>query len=79
MSATCQAPAPGTYIGGGKMAAIDNISLIKAVLWEEAKGKLRAITKASGQSYYDRSPDFRKVKEVVEEFIKDFENHGYQE
>lgn len=56
-----------------------SIGLIKVVLWEEAKGKLRAMARAGGQTNFDRSPDFDKVKEVIEKFIEDFESHGYHE
>lgn len=60
---------------------VDPIGLAKAILWEEAKGKLRAIATASGQhqSGTDRSPDWEKVTKAVEKFITDFEDHGYQE
>lgn len=58
--------------------AVDNIPLVKAVLWEEAKGKLRTIAKASDQSPNRSVRDFNKITEVVEEFIDYFESYGYQ-
>lgn len=60
---------------------VDPIGLAKAILWEEAKGKLRAMAQASGQSpsTVDRSPDFQKVGAAVEKFIKNFEDEGYHE
>lgn len=60
---------------------VDVIGLAKAILWEEAKGKLRALAIASGQhpSNKKRSPDCEKVQQQVETFILHFENLGYHE
>ena len=60
---------------------VDMIGLTKAVLWEEAKGKLRALAIASGQhqSNRKRTPDWEKVTQQVETFILHFENLGYHE
>ncbi len=60
---------------------IDSIGLMKAVLWEEAKGKLRAMATAGGQipSTGNRSPDWQEVEKAVEDFIKDFQDNGYHE
>lgn len=57
------------------------IGLHKAILWEEAKGKLRAMAAASGQitSTARRSPDWRSVSEAVEKFIRKFESDGFHE
>ena len=63
------------------MVDIDPIGLAKAILWEEAKGKLRALAAASGQnpSNKERSPSWVTVNEAVEKFIHDFEDEGYHE
>lgn len=62
-------------------AYVDPIGLAKAILWEEAKGKLRAIVSAGGQtqSGSDRSPDWEAVKKRVESFIDKFEADGLNE
>lgn len=62
----------------------DPISLQKGILWEEAKGKLRAIVAAEGslidsKPLGDREFSFKKISKAVEAFIKDFEGKGYQE
>ncbi len=61
--------------------AVDNISLVKAVLWEQTKGNLRALAAASGASpsTTKRSPDWVEVEKRVEKFIKDFEDDGLHE
>lgn len=60
---------------------VDPIGLAKAILWEEAKGKLRALAAASGQNPSNkvRSPDWEKVSDAVENFILNFEANSYQE
>lgn len=60
---------------------VDPIGLAKAILWEEAKGKLRAVAKASGQhpSNVIRSPEWEKVEKSIETFILHFEAQGYHE
>lgn len=62
-------------------AYVDPIGLAKAILWEEAKGKLRAIAAASGQnpSGTKRSPDWETVEKSVETFILYFEANSYHE
>ena len=60
----------------------DPIGLQKAVLWEQAKGLLRAVVAADGaqQSQYDgQDPHFMLLEKEVEGFIRDFEDHGYHE
>ena len=65
------------------------IQMTKAVLWEEAKGKMRALCHVEGhrrltepmtagmeKSYTAR---WTELEAVVEKFIEDFENDGYQE
>lgn len=59
--------------------AVDHISSMKAAMWEEAKGKLRALVALSGSSSGDRSPPYQAVGEMVEQFIKEFEDSGYEE
>lgn len=64
------------------MRKSDPIGLAKAILWEEAKGKLRAIVAADGAQHggvYDGRPHFEIVEEVVESFIKAFESDGLHE
>jgi hypothetical protein len=58
--------------------AVDHISSLKAMVWEEAKGKLRAMTMLSG-SGHERSPNFLIVAKAVEDFITEFEDNGLQE
>lgn len=58
----------------------DNIRLQKAILWEEAKGKLRALVAASGQMRGNGiSPSWSLVAAAVDEFIETFENRGLEE
>lgn len=62
----------------------DIIGLHKAVLWEEAKGKLRAIVAADGAATYtgrmgEDELSFEKISKSVEAFIEEFEGMGYQE
>lgn len=61
--------------------ALDQITLFKTALWEEAKGKLRALARMSGQhsSSEKRSPDWKDVSAAVEKFIKNFEKEGFDE
>ena len=62
--------------------AVDSIGFVKAILWEEAKGKLRALVVAGGQqqsSALERSPKYEDVGKEVENFIKRFEDEGYHE
>ena len=60
---------------------VDPIGLAKAILWEEAKGALRALVAAGGQSQSaaERSPKYEDVLNFVEDFIKSFEDNSYQE
>lgn len=57
------------------MATIDPIGLAKAILWEEAKGKLRALAAASGQypSNNGHTEKWEQIDRRVEDFIKNFE------
>jgi hypothetical protein len=60
-------------------AAID---VAKAMLWEEAKGKLRALVAVSGcvvSTDPEEPPRFEVVGGAVEAFIKRFENEGLHE
>ncbi len=61
------------------------IRLAKAILWEEAKGKLRALAAASGM-HQSRHGDplgtmarFERISDRVATFIKEFEDDGFQE
>ena len=58
--------------------AVDHISSLKAMVWEEAKGKLRALGALSG-SGKERIPDYERVEKAVEAFISDFESEGFHE
>jgi len=58
--------------------AVDHISSLKAMVWEEAKGKLRALAALSG-SGREREPNFEVVGKAVEKFIKSFEENGLHE
>jgi hypothetical protein len=58
------------------------ISLMKAVVWEEAKGKLRAVVSAAGQCSPMDEPAgalWSDLRERVEAFIKDVEGDGLHE
>lgn len=64
------------------MRTCDPIGLAKAVLWEEAKGKLRAIVAAEGSNIsesYKQPPRFLEIEKVIDIFIAEFENNGYHE
>jgi|LakMenEpi03Aug12_release.lakeMendotaPanAssembly.Ray.scaffolds.fasta_scaffold3264754_2 hypothetical protein len=57
------------------------IRVAKAHIWEEAKGKLRALYAVNGQvpSHEAFSPHWEDVKKAVEQFIKEFEEDGFHE
>ena len=62
------------------------IGAMKAALWEEAKGKLRALVAVSGSGparYDDQGRRVRgrweNAEHAVETFIKDFESYGLHE
>jgi len=66
------------------MRKVDPIGLAKAILWEEAKGKLRAMVAADGAELggpRDENGDFhfQKVKREVDGFIKTIEDEGLHE
>lgn len=69
------------YLQAERISNQNHIGLQKAILWEEAKGKLRAMAAAGGQinSSYLRSPDWKGVKQSVEDFIHAFESEGLHE
>lgn len=54
---------------------------MKAVLWEEAKGKLRALAVAQGsyQSTDSMTEIWEKLDRKIEAFIKDIEDNALQE
>jgi hypothetical protein len=60
------------------MRKVDPIGLAKYILWEEAKGKLRALVAADGAEM-GGAGHFEKVSGVVEKFIKEFEEEGHHE
>ena len=54
---------------------------MKAMLWEEAKGKLRALVAVQG-SYFglaDSADRWQRAAKAVEAFIEDFEGDGLHE
>lgn len=63
----------------------DRIRIAKAQLWEEAKGKLRALVLVEGQCYPDEPlhkhhrERYRKAGDAVEAFVRDFEDRGLHE
>jgi hypothetical protein len=58
----------------------DTISMFKTVAWERAKGSLREVAAASGQSVYgSRHDNYETIDNRVEEFIKSFEGDGLHE
>lgn len=57
--------------------------VMKAALWEEAKGKLRALARVQG-SYTSADPEWRSERweqaaAAVENFIHDFESRALHE
>lgn len=64
------------------MRQFDGIGLAKAILWEEAKGKLRAIAMAEGSAFGGKPTDkfkYEYIEEFIEKFIMEFESEGYHE
>lgn len=66
----------------------EGISVSKIILWEEAKGKLRALSNVAGhlrlvepttELYNSAGKRWKKIDETIEQFIKDFEYEGLQE
>jgi len=60
------------------------ISSLKAQVWEEAKGKLRALvaldgSKSSGIKDEDGEFPFKAVEKAVEAFIEEFSGNGHHE
>lgn len=61
------------------MATKEQINLVKAVLWEEAKGKLRAMVAAdgcasTGGDHREEPFRFQSVAQAIEQFIQEFED-----
>lgn len=67
------------------MTRSEAIGLSKAALWEEAKGKLRALVAVEGQcSSHAPEDEIRRVRwreadQVISAFISDFEDKGLHE
>lgn len=65
------------------MRNCDPIGLAKAILWEEAKGKLRALAAAEGSNisnaYTQGRLRFQIIEDLVEKFIDEVESEGYHE
>lgn len=62
----------------------DPISLQKGILWEEAKGKLRAIVAAEGSTISsvprgEGEFPYERISKAVETFIEAFEGWGHHE
>lgn len=60
----------------------DMIGITKAMLWEEAKGKLRALVAVNGQcasTDEHRADQWREAEERIEAFISAFEDEGLHE
>ena len=62
----------------------DMHEMTKAVLWEEAKGKLRAMVACDGALTSDRSvprtdptPRYKIVQEAIDDFIKHMEDNEF--
>jgi hypothetical protein len=61
---------------------VDMIGVAKAALWEEAKGKLRALIAVNGQcSPTDewRSGQWQEAEKRIDAFIADFEGDALHE
>lgn len=55
---------------------------LKRMVWEEAKGKLRALVAIQGEYFRmdDQNADrFEEIKRRVEKFIYEFEQDGFDE
>jgi len=52
---------------------------MKGVLWEEAKGKLRALVAVHGSYFNCDDGVYTEADGVVEAFIKEFEGDGLHE
>lgn len=66
------------------MRKCDPIGLAKAILWEETKGKLRALLAADGAEIggtvtEEDEERFEAMELMVNNFISGFENEGYHE
>lgn len=65
------------------MRTCDPIGLQKAVLWEQAKGLLRAIVAAEGAGQSSllagKEFPFERIEKRVNAFIKEFEDDGLDE
>lgn len=60
----------------------DQKSAFKGAQWETAKGHLRALVAIDGamsSGQVERPLRFEVVSQAVENFIKDFEDHGLHE
>lgn len=60
---------------------IDPIALAKVILWEQAKGALRALAVAAGSypSNIITSTKWETVDDTIETFIRKFEDDGLHE
>lgn len=56
------------------------INMMKASVWEEAKGKLRALVAIQG-SYPNgtQTQRWKDIEDLTEEFIRDIEGNGLHE
>jgi hypothetical protein len=67
------------------MDITDIIRVQKAVLWEQAKGQLRAMVLVEGQcsahdpGHSQQRTRWRDANEQIEDFIKSFESEGLHE
>lgn len=64
------------------MSFSDPHAAIKAMLWEEAKGKLRALASVQGSypaNIFERGEQYEKSNSKIEEFIQEFEEEGLWE
>jgi hypothetical protein len=63
----------------------DPIGIAKAMLWEEAKGKLRALVAVEGTCGAHNPEDrhrrerWKEAETMIENFIHDFADHGFHE
>ena len=56
---------------------MNNAAVMRAILWEQAKGSLRAIIATYSDDDGPRHEKyFAEADEVIEDFIKHFEDHG---
>ena len=55
------------------------ISLAKAVAWEQAKGQMRVVAAAAGETHDINDTRWKELKRRIEDFITGIEEDGLHE